>query len=777
MSIERSNPRRTALVVGALALAATTMVAVAPMGAAGATTTSTVLADFEGGLPATYFSYNGNGAGVGYGVETIADTGALARPGQVGDNNFLSVGFNVPAGGFGGFGENFGAVSQDWSGFNGFSFWFYGTGGGSTFQAEIFDDGPNADGAERYDVDFVDDTAGWRLIEIPFSAFTPATDFNPNPGNGVLDLTTVWGYVFPINSGSDVVKFDDIALFGTPPPPPSTVVEDFENGVAPGTPCPPNTPTPDLGFCTFNGAGSTVSLSNPASPPAPDRPGAGSANSVLQMDVNSTSFAGFIQGFPATQDWSTSEGISFWMYGTGSGSQLFIDILDNRNPGSTTDDAERWTVPFVDDFTGWQLLEFPFSSFVRKEVGNGAPNDGLGLFQMNGYAVGTLNTGGARTYYLDDVSLYGAAEPPALAVQFAKQVTFIPEGTTGNVAVKLNRPMGPDDPAQVSIDYATERSDATPGQEYTPTSGTLTFLNGGPTELTFPVETFDDTKFEGDEQIVIRLANPVGVERGALFQGSVLIDDDDPFDPLLLDDFEQGAFLWDGAGPVEFDAVRSEIGDADARPDQDAVENVLHSVVPLSVDIAIKGNVCNRRNAGLVPVQLLSTADFDATTVDVSSIRFGAAAQALTNRDGSAKRRVEDVNGDGLDDLVFHFRRADIGAGCDADEIPFNGATLDGQPITAGGSDAALVREFPLGQDWTGTETLDFWYHGAGGGEDVVVTLKDNRAPDPGPSGWNLVWSDEFDEPAGSPPNPANWTHEIGDTTPDAKNGWGNEEL
>jgi beta-glucanase (GH16 family) len=207
------------------------------------------------------------------------------------------------------------------------------------------------------------------------------------------------------------------------------------------------------------------------------------------------------------------------------------------------------------------------------------------------------------------------------------------------------------------------------------------------------------------------------------------------------------------------------------------VENVLHSVVPLSVDIVIKGNVCNRRNAGLVPVQLLSTADFDATTVDVSSIRFGAAAQALTNRDGSAKRHVEDVNGDGLDDLVFHFRRADIAAGCDADEIPFNGATFDGQPITAGGSDAALVRDFPLGQDWTGTETLDFWYHGAGGGEDVVVTLKDNRAPDPGPSGWNLVWSDEFDEPAGSAPNPANWTHEIGDTTPDAKNGWGNEEL
>ena len=69
------------------------------------------------------------------------------------------------------------------------------------------------------------------------------------------------------------------------------------------------------------------------------------------------------------------------------------------------------------------------------------------------------------------------------------------------------------------------------------------------------VETFDDTKFEGDEQIVIRLTNPVDVERGALFQGSVLIADNDPFDPDLLDDFEQGAFLWDSEGLIEFDAV------------------------------------------------------------------------------------------------------------------------------------------------------------------------------------------------------------------------------
>ena len=300
------------------------------------------------------------------------------------------------------------------------------------------------------------------------------------------------------------------------------------------------------------------------------------------MDVDSTSFAGFIHAFEndavdtwVPQDWSRSRGQSpSGCTGRTRGAQLFLDILDNRTPGSTTDDAERFTVPFVDDFSGWQLLEFPFADFVRKEIGNGAPNDGLGLVEMHGYALGALDTGDPQTFYVDEVSVYGVGEPPALAVNFSQQNTFIEEGTTGQVGVRLNRPMGPDDPAELSIDYATERSNGVPGEDFTPTSGTLTFVNGGPSELFFSVETFDNTKFTGDKQIVIRLTNPVDVERGALFQGSVLIDDNDDFDPKLLDDFEQGAFLWDAEGMVDIDTQRVQVGDADERPGQDQVENI-----------------------------------------------------------------------------------------------------------------------------------------------------------------------------------------------------------
>jgi beta-glucanase (GH16 family) len=59
----------------------------------------------------------------------------------------------------------------------------------------------------------------------------------------------------------------------------------------------------------------------------------------------------------------------------------------------------------------------------------------------------------------------------------------------------------------------------------------------------------------------------------------------------------------------------------------------------------------------------------------------------------------------------------------------------------------------------------------------VTVHLKDNRAPDPGPSGWSLVWGEEFNETVGTPPNPENWGYEVGDGTVNGIPGWGNDEF
>ena len=66
-----------------------------------------------------------------------------------------------------------------------------------------------------------------------------------------------------------------------------------------------------------------------------------------------------------------------------------------------------------------------------------------------------------------------------------------------------------------------------------------------------------------------------------------------------------------------------------------------------------------------------------------------------------------------------------------------------------------------------------------GTGEDLEVGLDNDRASTTlgDPATWPVVWRDEFDAPAGTAPNPANWTHEIGDGTIIGKPGWGNDEL
>lgn len=48
--------------------------------------------------------------------------------------------------------------------------------------------------------------------------------------------------------------------------------------------------------------------------------------------------------------------------------------------------------------------------------------------------------------------------------------------------------------------------------------------------------------------------------------------------------------------------------------------------------------------------------------------------------------------------------------------------------------------------------------------------------PGPAPSSWSLLWSDEFDDPAGTPPDPATWARDLGDGSAAGIVGWGNNE-
>ena len=101
---------------------------------------------------------------------------------------------------------------------------------------------------------------------------------------------------------------------------------------------------------------------------------------------------------------------------------------------------------------------------------------------------------------------------------------------------------------------------------------------------------------------------------------------------------------------------------------------------------------------------------------------------------------------------------------------------LEADDLYSDGADGVFTKDFGLDKNWAGRQTLNFPYYGTGSGETVTVQIKNNRGADPGKEGWVMRWSEEFNEPAGTLPNPDIWTPEIGDGTANGIPGWGNNE-
>jgi hypothetical protein len=102
--------------------------------------------------------------------------------------------------------------------------------------------------------------------------------------------------------------------------------------------------------------------------------------------------------------------------------------------------------------------------------------------------------------------------------------------------------------------------------------------------------------------------------------------------------------------------------------------------VEIDVKPGTDPNAVNPRSRGVIPVAVLGSVDFDAALVDFSTVTFGPGA-ASPAHDG----HVEDVNGDGFVDMVFHFNTQETGIQCGDIEATLTGETFGGRPIT--GSD------------------------------------------------------------------------------------------
>jgi hypothetical protein len=175
------------------------------------------------------------------------------------------------------------------------------------------------------------------------------------------------------------------------------------------------------------------------------------------------------------------------------------------------------------------------------------------------------------------------------------------------------------------------------------------------------------------------------------------------------------------------------------------------------VDIDIKPgsdpNSINPSDGGVVPVAIFGSDTFDVAEVDVAILAFGpdvaAPAHDLSDPAEFADH-IEDVDGDGFEDLVSHYWTEETGITFGDMEACITGETLDGTPFR--GCDA--VRTVP---DMDGDGLLDV--------EEVILGTN-ALSPDTDRDGFEdgeevlLLGSDPLDaqDPTPTPgPEPSRW--------------------
>ncbi len=292
------------------------------------------------------------------------------------------------------------------------------------------------DSAERFEASFRDTAEGWQQITLPFSQFQRSAVQPANAPNDGFGRDTVWGYAFAVPAGAGEFYLDQVKAAGEYP-----VLDDFED---------PLSGEYKL-WGDFEGNPTTTTAITLTVTTAPTRTGVPENNRALRVDyiIAPGGYGGFSRAYDTSKNWSSRDKITFWMYGTNTGASIYIDLFDNRAPGSTADTAERFSYEFItDNFTGWRYFDIPFSAFVRKSwQPGGAPDDGLTLSEMWGFGFGFM--GGVQgRLYLDDIALADQADLSVTKSRAGAGDVQAGETITYTLAI-VN--FGPTDPVSVTI--------------------------------------------------------------------------------------------------------------------------------------------------------------------------------------------------------------------------------------------------------------------------------------------------------------------------------------
>lgn len=100
-------------------------------------------------------------------------------------------------------------------------------------------------------------------------------------------------------------------------------------------------------------------------------------------------------------------------------------------------------------------------------------------------------------------------------------------------------------------------------------------------------------------------------------------------------------------------------------------------IVDTDIKPGSEPNSINLKSNGIIPVAILTTPSFDATQVDVTTVKFGPDQAQETH----GKGHLEDIDSDGDLDLVLHFKTQETGIENGDTQVCLTGATLEGTSI------------------------------------------------------------------------------------------------
>lgn len=116
--------------------------------------------------------------------------------------------------------------------------------------------------------------------------------------------------------------------------------------------------------------------------------------------------------------------------------------------------------------------------------------------------------------------------PPAPGQLMFDATFYLVAEDAGSATITVNRVNGTS--GAVGVSYATSDNSATAGNDFTATSGTLSWADGVGGAKTFTVPIINDTDVENDEAAILDLTSPTGgATLGSPNSATLIIDDDD----------------------------------------------------------------------------------------------------------------------------------------------------------------------------------------------------------------------------------------------------------